>query len=200
MTKQTLIILLIALLVLCVGLFVAVWNTTPSQQTAIQVPNDMGGSFTLTKHTGGRESTAMYKDKYKLLYFGFTHCPAICPTELQKIARVMDALGPQASQIQPIFVSVDPERDTPQILKDYVDLFGMDLVGYTGSAEEIEALKKRYRIYAAKTQEEGMSEYTVDHSSFIYMLDKEDRVIDLYKTDDTPEIIALRVKALLPNP
>lgn len=202
MSKNALIVLLAGVLAACVFLFAVVWNSAPDRksETAIQVPENMGGSFTLTNQDGEKESTRVHKGKYKLVYFGFTHCPAICPTELQKIAQAMHDLGPQASQVQPIFVTVDPERDTVAVMKDYVDLFNMGLVGYTGTKEEIEAVKKQYRIYAAQTQEEGMSEYTVDHSSFIYLLNGEDKVVDLYKTEDAPEVIAARVKALLPNP
>ncbi len=198
MDRRILIGSLIAILGLMVWSFVFVsqmpaMKNKPAATPQLQVPDNMGGPFTLTNQDGEKVSTTVFKGKHKLVYFGFTHCPAICPTELQKIAQAMKLLGDQSAQIQPLFISVDPERDTPAVLKDYVPLFDMGLVGFTGSKAEVEAVKRQYRVYAAKVDDPNASEYAVDHSSYIYFLDENDKVIDLFKTEDTAKVIAERV-------
>lgn len=146
----------------------------------------VGGSFTLTDHNGKAISSEDFSGQYKLIYFGFTSCPAICPTELQKITAVMKELPVQtAEKIQPLFITVDPERDTAEVLKNYVSLFHPRLIGLTGSQEEIDTVLAAYHVYASKVQEEGMSDYTMDHSSFIYLTDPDNKLITLYRIQDT---------------
>ena len=94
--------------------------------------------------------------RYTLIYFGFTYCPAICPTELQKMSKVLTLLGDKGEEITPIFITVDPERDTVETMKQYVELFHPRLVGLTGTSEQIKTVKKAYKIYATKVKEEGM--------------------------------------------
>lgn len=154
---------------------------------------DIGGPFTLE---GTNEKTVTEKNfegKFKLIYFGFTYCPAICPTELQKITKVlkrMEAEKPDlATRLQPLFITVDPERDTPQVVGEYVKLFHPRLIGLTGSPEQIETVKKSYRIFSAKVQQEGMNDYTVDHSSFIYLMDPENELAGIYRTEDNVDMI-----------
>lgn len=204
MNKKILIGSLVAILILMVWSFIFVYQLpamktdAPSGTPRLQVPDDMGGPFTLIDQDGQKTSSTKFKDKYKLVYFGFTHCPAICPTELQKIAQAMKLMGPSAAgQIQPILVSVDPERDTPAVLKDYVPLFDIGLVGFTGSQAEIEKVKRQYRVYSAKVDDPNASEYAVDHSSYIYLLDHDDKVVDLYATEDSARTVATRVQAVL---
>ena len=131
-----------------------------------------------------------FEDEYRLIYFGFTYCPAICPTELQKISTVLKQLGNKADQIQPIFISVDPERDTVEVMKNYVELFHPRLIGLTGTIKQVEQAKKSYKIYAAKVQDETMTEYTVDHSSLIYFMNPNNAMVRAFKTDDTAQDIA----------
>lgn len=196
--KKSLILILLAILALGLSALVVLWTPPPphSDETpSVLVPDDMGGPFTLTDQDGKKTDTASFKNKYKLIYFGFTHCPAICPTELQKISKAIFALDDErAARVQPIFVSVDPERDTPAILKDYVGLFSMNLVGFTGTPEEIETVKRQYRVYAAKAEDPNASEYSVDHSSYIYLLDPSDRVVGLFNTDDGAEKITAELE------
>lgn len=199
MSKKNLIVLLVSVLILCAGIIIYLVDTKPSQQkdTKFQTTLDIGGVFTLTNQNGEIVSSDIYKDKYKLVYFGFTHCPAICPTELQKISTAITQLGEAGKGIQPIFISVDPERDTPAVLKEYVTLFPHNLVGFTGSIDHIEKVKKQYRIYAAKIQDPSASDYTLDHSSYIYFLDRDSKMIELFNTHDTAENIVDRIKPLL---
>ena len=149
-----------------------------------------GGPYNLTNHLGERVTEKDLDGQYKLIYFGFTYCPAICPTELAKMTEALDILGDEGEQIQPVFITIDPERDTVDVMKDYVSLFHPRLVGYTGTPEEIERVKKAYKVYSAKVNDPNMSEYTVDHSSYIYFIGPNEELYSLFRTDDTAQDMA----------
>ncbi|MEM8833130.1 MAG: SCO family protein [Pseudomonadota bacterium] len=153
------------------------------------VSENFGGPFTLTTHTGARVTEKNYEGQWRMIYFGFTYCPAICPTELQKMTLVLNELGEKGETITPIFISVDPERDTVEVMKDYLSLFHPRFIGLTGTVQEIEKAKKGYKIYAAKVQDETMSDYTVDHSSFIYLMDPDNNLRRIFKIQDSAEDI-----------
>ncbi|MCB1563001.1 MAG: SCO family protein [Alphaproteobacteria bacterium] len=158
----------------------------------------IGGPFELTDHNGQRVSEKDFAGSYKLIYFGFTYCPAICPTELQKITRVMKALPEEAAaKIQPLFITVDPERDTVEVMKDYVSLFDPRLIGLTGSRDDIDRTLDAYRIFATKVQEEGAEDYTMDHSSFIYLMSPDDRLISIYRIQDDAEMMRADILKIL---
>lgn len=143
----------------------------PLQETSVGKAS-VGGPFTLTDHTGRRVTDKDFRGKYMLVYFGFTFCPDVCPTGLQVMAAALEQLGPKAEQITPIFISVDPERDTPEQLAQYVSSFHPRLVGLTGTPEEIQAVAKAYRVYYRKVKDEkSTAEYTIDHTSIIYLMD-----------------------------
>ena len=154
---------------------------------------ELGGPFSLTDHTGKEVTEKDYDGQYKLIYFGFTYCPAICPTELQKISRVMSGLEknhPEAAKkFQPLFITIDPERDRVPVMREYVSLFHPKLVGLTGTQPQIDFVAKAYRIFATKVQDENMSEYTMDHSTFIYLMGPDNRLLGLYRMKDTPDFI-----------
>lgn len=152
--------------------------------------NNFGGSYTLVNHLGETVTEKDLKGQYQLLYFGFTYCPAICPAELSKIADALDMLGEEGKKIQPVFISVDPERDTPQVMRDYIGLFHPRLIGYTGTIQQIEDIKKKYKVYSTKVDDPSMSDYTVDHSSYIYFMGPEGQLLSLYKVDDGADYIA----------
>lgn len=148
----------------------------------------IGGPYTLTDQDGSARTEQDFKGDYKLIYFGFTYCPAICPTELAKISAVMNQLPEEtAEKIQPLFITIDPERDTVEVMKDYISLFHPKLIGLTGTPEQIEAVKDAYRVYAKKVQDETMNDYTMDHSSFIYFMGPEDNLLGMYRIKDTPD-------------
>ena len=156
----------------------------------------VGGPFALIDHTGKPVTQADFTAPYKLIYFGFTYCPAICPTELQKITQTLKQLGPEErAQIQPLFVTIDPERDTVAVMKDYVTLFDKRLVGLTGSRAQVDEVLKNYRIYAKKVQEPEASGYTMDHSSFIYLMDKDNQLISIYRMEDTAAFMVQDIRA-----
>lgn len=158
----------------------------------------LGGPFELIDHNGDSVTQANYDGQYKLIYFGFTYCPAICPTELQKITQVLNNLDEQmAVQIQPLFISVDPERDTPDVMREYVSLFHPRFIGLTGSPEQIEAVKQDYKIFATKVQDENMSDYTVDHSSFIYLMSPDNKPLSIYRIKDDAAFIEADIRKII---
>jgi protein SCO1/2 len=131
----------------------------------------VGGPFSLTDHTGRRVTDKDFRGRTLLVVFGFTFCPDICPTELQLISAALDKLGPRAKDVVPLFITVDPERDTPAQLAMYVKSFHPRLVGLTGTQEEIDAAAKAYRVYFKKAPDPKSSAgYTMDHSALIYVM------------------------------
>jgi cytochrome oxidase Cu insertion factor (SCO1/SenC/PrrC family) len=134
---------------------------------------EIGGPFTLTDHTGERRSLADYRGKVVLLYFGYTFCPDVCPTDLAQIASLLRSLGEQAGEVQALYVTVDPERDTPSQLSAYVKAFDPRIVGLTGSVEEVRSVANRYKAYFAKVPAAG--QYLMEHSANMYIVDRQGR-------------------------
>jgi len=149
----------------------------PREQITRALPSTgkalVGGPFTLVDHTGKTVTDKDFRGRYMLVYFGFTNCPDVCPSGLQVIAAALDKVGAKADQVTPIFVTVDPERDTPDQLASYVSSFHPRLVGLTGSPEQIAAALKAYRVYAKKVEDPKSSAgFTYDHTSIIYLMDR----------------------------
>ena len=131
----------------------------------------VGGPFALINHTGKRITDQDFRGRHMLVMFGFTFCPDVCPSELQVIAAVLDKLGRKGERIAPLFISVDPERDTPAQLAQYVASFHPRLVGLTGSPADVDAAAKAYRVYYKKVRDEKSSAaYTIDHTALIYLM------------------------------
>ncbi len=131
----------------------------------------VGGPFSMVSHKGEAVTEKTFAGRYSLVFFGFTYCPQICPTELQVMAEALQQLGPKADAIVPLFVTIDPERDTPEQLASYVENFHPRLVGLTGTPEQVAAMAKSYRAYYAKVENaERPEDYTMDHSSLIYLI------------------------------
>lgn len=197
--------IIIVSLLTCIGLALTFFWVKSGDQKLADVPaalipvteDAFGGPFTLNATNGETANEKSWPDKYKLIYFGFTYCPAICPTELQKVTFAMNTLGDKASVIQPLFITVDPGRDDITKMKEYVAMFHPKLIGLTGTQEQIDTALKGYKIYAAKVQEEGMSDYTMDHSSYIYFMAPDGRLLQIYKGEDTAEGIASSVRQWL---
>ncbi len=154
----------------------------------------IGGPFTLTNQDGGRTSDDQFKGQYRIIYFGYSYCPDVCPVDLANIMlglKQAEKADPAlAEKIQPIFISVDPERDTPAVLKQYVSAFHPRLIGLTGSAEEIAAVAKNYLIIYDIRNDEGSSEYLVDHSRQAYLFGPEGEPLALLPYDGTPQDVA----------
>jgi protein SCO1/2 len=138
----------------------------------------IGGPFTLVGRDGKPVTDQAFRGKYMMVFFGFTHCPDICPAELQMMAAALDELGPKANEIIPIFITLDPERDTPMVVSDYVTNFSPRFVGLTGSSEQIAAAAKAYRVvYSKFQQDKSSSDYSIDHSAFVYLMGKDGEYI-----------------------
>jgi protein SCO1/2 len=134
----------------------------------------IGGPFTLVGRDGKPVTDQAFHGKYMLVFFGFTHCPDICPAELQVMSAALDELGDKANDVVPIFITLDPERDTPKVVADYVANFNPRFVGLTGSPEQIAQAAKVYRVTYSKFQEEGAKpdDYTIDHVALVYLMGK----------------------------
>jgi protein SCO1/2 len=165
----------------------------------VQMPQGMalGGAFSLTDHTGRAVTERDFAGRFLLVYFGFTYCPDVCPTELGTIAAAMDELGEAAERVTPVFVTVDPERDTVEAMAEYVARFHPRMVGLTGTPAEIAAVARAYRVFYAKVNRPEMTAYLMDHSSFIYLVGPDGRVRSLFRPQTAPEAIAQAVRGQL---
>ena len=138
----------------------------------------IGGPFTLVDQTGKTVTDQDFRGRYMLVFFGFTHCPDICPAELQVMSAALDELGPKADEVVPVFITLDPERDTQAAMGAYVKNFGSRFVGLTGSPEQIAAAAKAYRVAYSKFQEDkASSDYSIDHSALVYLMGKDGQYI-----------------------
>jgi cytochrome oxidase Cu insertion factor (SCO1/SenC/PrrC family) len=146
----------------------------------------VGGPFTAVDHTGRTVTEKDFLGKYMLVFFGFTACPDVCPTELQVMTEALNQLGPSADRITPVLVSIDPERDTPDMLKDYISNFHPRMVGLTGSPQQIAMLAKTFRVYYAKVEnKDNPGNYTMDHTSIVYLMGPDGKFLNhfSYSTD-----------------
>jgi protein SCO1 len=133
----------------------------------------VGGPFKLVDQHGKTVTDKDFRGRYMLVFFGFTHCPDICPAELQVISAALEALGPKAEKVVPVFITLDPERDTPEVMGDYVKNFGTNFVGLSGSAEAIAEAAKAYRVAYQKFEykgKDGNYGYSIDHSALVYLM------------------------------
>ncbi len=156
----------------------------------------IGGPFSLTDQNGRAVTEKDYLGKLQLIYFGFTSCPDICPTALQTVAIALDELGADAGKVTPILISVDPERDTPAAMKDYVASFHESMVGLTGTPEQVAAAAKAFRVYYQKVQLPGSSlGYSIDHSGFLYLMGRDGKYLAHFRHNSTPEEIVKKLRA-----
>ena len=158
----------------------------------------VGGPFEMRDHRGAAVTERVLLGRHALIYFGYTGCPDVCPTELNTMATAIDALPPQtATRIQPVFVTVDPERDTVAVLADYVAAFHPRMLGLTGTREQVEAIKKAYRVYSRSLEKDDDGFYLVDHSTFIFLMGPDGRFVELLRPQLSIEEMAKRLRARL---
>jgi len=157
----------------------------------------LGGDFTLTAGSGAEVSLSDFRGKVVLLYFGYTYCPDVCPIHLTLISAALDRLGRRAEDIQPLFVSVDPARDRPEQLELYVGYFGSSLIGLTGSEDDIETVASEYAVARQIVGDPASDDYTVNHSSVIYVIGREGEIIDLLNADVGAEELAEQLRRYL---
>jgi len=165
----------------------------PIQMTA---PSAIGGPFRLTDHHGQTVTDADLKGKPFLVFFGFTHCPDICPTTLFEVSEILGKLGNEASGVNALFVTVDPERDTSDKLKDYLSSFHPQLRGLTGDNAAIASMERTYRVYSKKVPLEGGG-YTMDHTALVYLMDKEGRFVAPFNMKRGPDEAAADLRKYL---
>jgi protein SCO1/2 len=158
----------------------------------------IGGPFTLTNQDGRQISDRDFAGRYRLMYFGYTYCPDVCPVDLQKLMagyKQLEGSDPEiAAQVAPIFVSVDPERDTPPVLKQYVSAFHPKLTGLTGTPDQIAQIAKEYAIVYSKEAKPGATDYLVNHSRVAYLFGPKGDPIALIPQDGAPDAIAAELK------
>ncbi len=162
---------------------------------APEVPGvSIGAPFTLTASDGRRVTDQDFRGRYLLIYFGFTMCVDACPIALARMTAALDALGADGEAIQPIMVTVDPARDTPEVLRDYLSAFHPRLIGLTGTPEATRALAAAYRVYAEPGAADAAGDYQVDHSIVVYLMGPDGGYITMYGADVEPEAMAEAIR------
>ncbi|MBV6322355.1 SCO family protein [Duganella violaceipulchra] len=156
--------------------------------------------FALTDHNGKPRTLADFKGKVVLMFFGYTQCPDVCPTTMAEMAAAMKELGPQADQVQVLFVTVDPERDTQQLLAEYVPAFDKRFLGLYGTAEQTAAVGKEFKVFYAKVPGKTPGSYTMDHTAASYVFDKQGKIRLLVRSGQGPAPIVHDLKLLLAQP
>jgi protein SCO1/2 len=162
----------------------------------IAAPAAIGGPFQLTDQTGAVVTDKTMEGRPTLIFFGFTHCPDVCPTSLFEISEVLRAMGQQADRVNAYFISVDPERDTPAAMKEYLSSFDPHLKGLTGDPEVMAKVISEYRVYAKKVPLKD-GDYTMDHTALIYLMDRDGRFVSPFNLKRTPDEAAAELKRYL---
>ena len=151
----------------------------------------IGGPFTLTDGAGKTVTDQAFRGKFMLVYFGYTYCPDVCPTTLNDVSQAVDKLGPKANDLQPLFITVDPARDTPTVVGQYVAAFSPRLEGLTGTADQIAAVAKEYRVYYAPHRTgPNPGDYTMDHSSILYVMNPSGQFVGVIRADEGADAMA----------
>jgi protein SCO1/2 len=194
-TSQILLILaaFVTGLVIFTGVFLyATGNFGSGGQSASAI----GGSFKLVDQNGTQITEADIKGRPFLVFFGYTHCPDVCPTTLFDVSEVLRALGKDADRTGALFITVDPERDTPAVMKDYLSSFDPHLRGATGDRAAVDAAEKAYRVYAKKVPAEN-GDYSMDHTALVYLMDKQGRFVAPFSLKRRPEDAAADLRRYL---
>lgn len=179
---------------LAVGLLVMLWAMGGLK--TVTAPAAIGGPFQLVDQTGRAVSEQDLKGKPTLIFFGFTHCPDVCPTSLFEISEVLKAMGSDADKVNAWFVSVDPERDTAATMKDYLSSFDPHLKGLTGDPADVAKVLSAYRVYARKVPLKD-GDYTMDHTALVYLMDRDGKFVAPFNLKRTPEEAAKDLKRYL---
>lgn len=172
------------------------WFAKPDAQP---VTVAIGGPFSLVDQDGRAVTEQTYRGKFMLIYFGFTYCPDVCPTSLTNLAQALDLLGKDGDKVVPVFMTVDPERDTPEYLKEYVVHFHPRMVGLTGTLDQVAKTAKAYRVYFAKTRAKDAApdEYTMDHTSITYLMGPDGKFLTHFSHGTEPAVMTERIRKFL---
>jgi protein SCO1 len=187
--------LLLAVLVAALALNLKPSDRHSSTPGLVMTGARIDAPFVLVNHLGRPATDKDFAGKYRLMFFGFTFCPSVCPTEMQKIAEVLNGLGEQADQVAALFITIDPNRDPPDVLKSYLEPFDKRITGLVGPHSEIRKLADAYKVYYRKVGDGP--DYTMDHSAFIYLVSPDGDLINLYRMDQTAEDILNDLKPRL---
>ena len=198
MTRNLRILLVcaIALLIVSAGGFAALLAIPAAPPITKPLTGGIGGPFTLVASDGQTITDQTYRGKWLLIYFGYTSCPDACPTALNNMGVALDQLGPEAEALQPIFITVDPKRDTPELLAEYLKSFDPRIVALTGTEEQIAAVVKEYHVYAA-VPPDGGKDYLVHHNSFYYVINPDGKFVNVVHGDASGEELAARVHQMM---
>ncbi len=156
----------------------------------------VGGPFELTDQNGRRVKDSEFRGKLMLVFFGYIYCPDVCPTSLLDVSQALDMLGKDAGQVQPVFITVDPERDTPAAMKEFLSNFHPRMLGLTGTPAEIQAAAKAYRVYYAKAAG-GERDYLMDHTALLYLMDREGRYLTHFTNKTRADEMAAAIRKFL---
>lgn len=197
MSARTLRVILIlsAFMAGLAAVFTIIVMTAGRDSAPLSVAN-IGGPFRLTDHNGRTVTEADLKGRPHLIFFGFTHCPDVCPTKLFEVSEVLRRLGTDTGKVGAFFVSVDPDRDTPDKLKDYLSSFDPQLTGLTGDAEAITAITKAYRVYFKKIPLDAGG-YTFDHTAIVFLMNKQGQFVGPFNLNRPPEDAAADLRRYL---
>jgi len=185
----------IVLLAFSVGLASVLWYRGQSQTQTTGIAS-IGGDFSLVDTNGARVREADFLGKPRAMFFGFTHCPEVCPTTLFEATNWLQALGSDADKLAFLFVTVDPERDTPEVLKEYMSAFNANVVGLTGSRADIDAVVKAYRVFARRV-ELADGDYTMDHTAAVYLIDAKGAFVGSINYTEDQDAAVAKLKKLL---
>jgi len=155
---------------------------------------DIGGPFELTDHTGAQFTRDDLAGDYALIYFGYTFCPDVCPTELGLMAEAIDLLEGDGERVRPVMITIDPERDTPDVLSEYVPLFHERLVGLTGTEQEVRDVATKYRVFYRRFEDPSYTYYLMDHTSFVYLLSPTGEIASMFRYQTPPEEMAATIR------
>jgi protein SCO1/2 len=196
-SNKLLLILMVAMMAVVAVTVVSMWyyvRSGPRDPGYAAAAMNIGGPLALIDQNGNPVTDDSFKGQYRLIYFGYTFCPDACPTELQIMAQALDALGPDGKKVQPIFITIDPARDTPKQLAGYVPLFDKRLVGLTGTPAQIAAVAKEYKVYYAKADQPNGGPYAMNHSSFVYLMNPEGKFLTVFPSDMDGDKMASEIK------
>ena len=169
----------------------------PQPQVTSSAVGAIGGPFTLTATDGRTVTDETYRGKWVLIYFGFASCPDACPTALNNMGVALDRLGPDAAKLQPVFITVDPKRDTQQALAEYVKSFDPRIVGLTGTEDQVAAVVKEYRVYASAQPADAEGRYMVNHSNYFYLVNPDGKFVNVINGSVSGEELADKVRQLM---
>ena len=190
-------VVLLAVTILGIGAWLNLRGGEPAEGTSatgMVVGVEIGGPFELIDHTGTTFTDRDLAGDYALIYFGYTYCPDVCPTELGQIAAAIDELGADGARVRPVMITIDPERDTPEVLAEYVPLFHERFVALTGAKAEILGVAQAYRVLFRKFEDPTYTDYLMDHSSFVYLLAPDGKVVGMFRYGTAPEEMALVIR------